>query len=129
MFTEYKAVFHGIKTVYVNPAKTSRRPPNGKKLKLINYRFTMLGDTVTSRDVVASWNTALRGLEKLKQMRSSRVTLSPDNPRSEAMKTRAKRGNPETRNTQLTTNDCLGETLHWADSLLEPPMVRWISLT
>ncbi|MCC6041956.1 MAG: transposase, partial [Desulfurococcaceae archaeon] len=99
MFTEYKAVFHGIKTVYVNPAKTSRRPPNGKKLKLINYRFTMLGDTVTSRDVVASWNTALRGLEKLKQMRSSRVTLSPDNPRSEAMKTRAKRGNPEARNT------------------------------
>jgi transposase len=59
MFTEYKAVFHGIKTVYVNPTKTSRRSPNGKKLKLINYRFAMLGDTVTSRDVVASWNIAL----------------------------------------------------------------------
>jgi hypothetical protein len=34
MFTEYKAVFHGIKTLYVNPAKTSRKSPNGKKLKV-----------------------------------------------------------------------------------------------
>jgi len=39
MFTEYKAVFHGIKTLYVNPAKTSRKSPNGKKLKFINYRY------------------------------------------------------------------------------------------
>ena len=91
-YTEYKALIEGIKTVYVNPAKTSRRAPNGKKLKFINYKFVQLGETITSRDVVASWNLALRALQR---MRGSRVTWSPDSPRNEAMKPRAKRGNPE----------------------------------
>jgi putative transposase len=53
-YTEYKALLEGIKTIYVNPARTSKKTPNGKKLKFINYRFIQLGDTVTSRDVVAS---------------------------------------------------------------------------
>ena len=91
-YTEYKALIEGIKTVYVNPARTSRKPPNGKKLKFINYKFVQLGETITSRDVVASWNLALRALQR---MRGSRVTWSPDSPRNEAVKTRAKRGNPE----------------------------------
>jgi putative transposase len=105
MFTEYKAAFHGIKTVYVNPSKTSRKSPNGKKLKFINYRYVELGSIVTSRDVIASWNIALRGLKKLKRMRGSRVKLSPDSPRNEAVRARAKRGNPEARTkyTQLFT--------------------------
>jgi putative transposase len=93
-YTEYKALIEGIKTIYVNPARTSKKPPNGKKLKFINYKFVELGDTVTSRDVVASWNLAVRGLQR---MRGSRVKWSPDSPRSEAVKTRAKRGNPETK--------------------------------
>jgi len=97
MFTEYKAIFHGIKTVYVNPAKTSRKSPNGKKLKFINYRFAELGGVVTSRDVVASWNIALRSLEKLKQMRGSRVMLSSDSPADEGMRTRPNAGNPGAR--------------------------------
>jgi len=97
MFTEYKAIFHGIKTVYVNPAKTSRKSPNGKKLKFINYRFAELGGVVTSRDVVASWNIALRSLEKLKRMRGFRVMLSPDSPADEGMRTRPNAGNPEAR--------------------------------
>jgi len=101
MFAEYKAVFHGIKTIYVNPAKTSRRSPNGKKLRFINYRYVELGGVVTSRDVIASWNIALRGLEKLKRMRGFRVKLSPDSPRSEAVRARAKRGNPEARKMYL----------------------------
>jgi putative transposase len=93
-YTEYKALLEGIRTVYVNPARTSRKPPNGKKIKFINYRFLQLGEVVTSRDVVASWNLALKGL---KRMRGSRVKWSPDSPRNEAVKTRAKRGNPETK--------------------------------
>ena len=97
MFTEYKAIFHGIKTVYVDPAKTSRRSPNDKKLKFINYRFVELGDVVTSRDVIASWNIALRGLEKLKLMRGFRVMLSPDSSADEGMRTRPNTENPETR--------------------------------
>jgi transposase, IS605 OrfB family, central region len=100
-YAEYKALLECIETVYVNPARTSRKPPNGKKIRFINYRFVELGDTVTSRDVVASWNLALRGLQR---MRGSRVTWSPDSPRSEAVKPRAKRGNPETKkHTQLIT--------------------------
>jgi putative transposase len=91
-YTEYKALIDGVKTIYVNPARTSRKPPNGKKIKFINYRFVELGEVVTSRDVVASWNLALRGL---KRMKGSRVKWSPNSPRSEAVKTQAKRGNPE----------------------------------
>jgi len=103
MFTEYKAMVYGIKTVYVNPSKTSRKSPNGKKLRFINYRFVELGGVVTSRDVIASWNIALRGLEKLKRMRGSRVMLSPDSPADEGMRTRPNAGNPEARYSQLTT--------------------------
>jgi transposase len=105
MFTEYKAMVYGIKTVYVNPSKTSRKSPNGKKLRFINYRYVELGGVVTSRDVIASWNIALRGLKKLKRMRGFRVKLSPDSPRNEAVRARAKRGNPEakTKYSQLTT--------------------------
>ena len=77
MFIEYKAMVYGIKTVYVNPSKISRRSPNGKKLKFINYRFVELGDVVTSRDVIASWNIALRGLEKLKRMRGLSGYVEP----------------------------------------------------
>jgi transposase len=94
MFTEYKAAFHGIKTLYVNPFKTSRKSPNGKKLRFINYRYAELGGVVTSRDVVASWNVALRGLRKLKRMRGSRVKLSPDSPADEGVRTRPNAGNP-----------------------------------
>ena len=104
MFTEYKAMVNGVKTVYVNPFKTSKKSPNGKKLRFINYRFVELGDVVTSRDVVASWNIALRGLKKLKRMRGFRVKLSPDSPRNEAMKTQAKRGEPRGKKNVFTSN-------------------------
>jgi putative transposase len=97
-YTEYKALLECIRTIYVNPAGTSRRSPNGKKLEYINYRLVQLGEAITSRDVVASWNLALRGL---KRMRGSWVRWSPDSPRSEAVKTRAKRGNPEARTKHL----------------------------
>jgi len=105
MFAEYKAMVYRIKTVYVNPFKTSKKSPNGKKLRFINYRFVELRDVVTSRDVVASWNIALRGLKKLKRMRGSWVKLSPNSPANEGMKTQAKRGNPEakTKYSQLFT--------------------------
>jgi len=89
-YIHYKAVAEGIKVVYVDPRGTSKTSPNGKPLVFIDYRFAKLGDTVTTRDVVASWNLALRGL---KQMRGSRVKWSPDSLRSEAMTPRAKREN------------------------------------
>ncbi|MFZ8783583.1 MAG: IS200/IS605 family accessory protein TnpB-related protein, partial [Desulfurococcaceae archaeon] len=93
-YAEYKALLENLRVVYVDPRGTSKTPPNGKLLRFINYRFVELGGVVTSRDVVASWNIALRGL---KRMRGSWVTWSPDSPLGEAVKTRAKRGNPEAR--------------------------------
>jgi putative transposase len=99
-YAEYKALVEGLRVIYVDPRKTSKTPPNGKSLRFINYRFVQLGETITSRDVVASWNLALRALQ---QMRGSRVAWSPDSPRGEAVKTRAKRGNPEARYPQIFT--------------------------
>jgi hypothetical protein len=46
-------------------------------LRFINYRLVELEEAVTSRDVVASWNLALRALQR---MRGSRVTWSPNSP-------------------------------------------------
>jgi len=91
-YIEYKALIEGVKTIYVNPARTSRKSPNGKKLRFINYKFVQLGDAVTSRDVVASWNLALRGL---KRMRGFGVKWSPDSLGNDVMKTRTEPGNPE----------------------------------
>jgi putative transposase len=91
-YTEYKALIEGIKTIYVNPARTSKKAPNGKKLKSINYRFLQLGESITTRDVVASWNLPLKGL---KRMKGSRVKWSPDSPANEGMRTRPNAGNPE----------------------------------
>jgi len=96
LYIEYKALIEGLRVIYVDPRKSSKTTPNRKLLRFINYRFVELGGVVTSRDVVASWNLALRGLQ---QMRGSRVTWSPDSPCNEAMKTRAKRGNPGARAT------------------------------
>jgi len=90
-YTEYKALVEGIKVLYVDPRGTSKTPPNGKPLVFINYRFAKLGDTVTTRDVVASWNLALRGL---RQMRGSRVTWSPDSSAGAGMRTRPNAENP-----------------------------------
>jgi len=91
-YIEYKALVEGIRVTYVNPRGTSKRSSNGKPLKFINYKFVELGGTITTRDVIASWNLALRGL---KQMRGSRVKWSPDSLRDEAVKLRAKQRNPE----------------------------------
>jgi len=100
-FVECKALVEGIRVVYVDPRGTSKIPPNGKPLVFINYRFVKLEDTVTTRDVIASWNLALRGL---RQMRGSRVRWSPDSPRCEAMTPRAKRGNPGAYSQVFTNN-------------------------
>jgi IS605 OrfB family transposase len=103
-FTRYKALVKRLKTVPVDPGNTSRRSPNGRQLKFIDYKTVELGGIVTSRDAIASWNIALRGLEKLRQvqrkeerrerrMRGFWVTWSPDGLACEGIRAR-----PDARN-------------------------------
>jgi len=103
-FAKYKALVKGLKTIPVNPRNTSRRSPNGKTLEFVDYKTVELGGVVTSRDVIASWNIALRGLEKLrrehvkgeeKRMRGFRVAWSPDGLVCEGMRSRPDARNPE----------------------------------
>jgi putative transposase len=102
-FTKYKALVKGLKTIPVSPKNTSRQSPNGRPLKFIDYKVVELGGVVTSRDAIASWNIALRGLKKLKQeqeeekrrMRGFRVARSPDGLACEGMRTRPDARNPE----------------------------------
>jgi putative transposase len=102
-FMKCKALAKGLKTIPVNPKNTSKKSPNGKPLKFIDYKVVELGGVVTSRDAIASWNIALRGLEKLRQgrregerrMRGFRVTWSPDGLACEGMRSR-----PDARNSK-----------------------------
>ena len=63
-YIHYKASIEELNVVYVNPRGTSRNSPIGGGLVFINYRWVKLpaGHNVT-RDIVASWNLALRGLK------------------------------------------------------------------
>jgi len=105
-FAKYKALAKGLKTIPVSPRNTSRKSPNGRPLNFLDYKTVELGGVVTSRDAIASWNIALRGLEKLRRekrkeerrerrMRGFGVTWSPDGLADEGMKTRPDAGNPE----------------------------------
>jgi len=105
-FAKYKALVKGLKTVLVSPRNTSRKSPNGKMLKFLDYKTVELGEVVTSRDVIASWNIALRGLKKLREgqeegkrrerrMRGFWVTWSPDGLACEGMRSRPDARNPE----------------------------------
>ncbi len=90
-YIHYKALLEGAPVVYVSPRGTSKTSPKGGRLISINYRQVKLPNgIITTRDVVASWNLALRYL----QMRGSRGWLSPDSLLNDGMKTRPNRGSP-----------------------------------
>jgi putative transposase len=65
-YIHYKALMEETPAAYINPKGTSRTSPLGGRLAFINYRWIKLpnGHTVT-RDIVASWNPALKGLKLL----------------------------------------------------------------
>jgi len=61
-YIHYKATLEGLMVTYVNPKGTSRTSPLGGKLEFINYRWVKLpSGIITTRDVIAAWNLALRG--------------------------------------------------------------------
>ena len=65
-YIHYKALIEGSNVVYANPRGTSKTSPIGGELIFINYRWAKLPNGyVVTRDIVALWNLALRGLELL----------------------------------------------------------------
>jgi len=62
----YKALVEGIPVIHADPRNTSKKPPIGRKLTFINYRWAKLPNGhIVTRDIVASWNLALKGLKFL----------------------------------------------------------------
>ena len=65
-YIHYKALIEGLPVMHANPKRTSRTSPIGGKLVFIDYRWVKLpSGHITTRDIVASWNLALRGLKLL----------------------------------------------------------------
>ncbi len=65
-YIHYKALIEGLPVIYINPRGTSRTSPIGGKLTSINYRWVKLPNGhIVTRDIIASWNLALRGLNLL----------------------------------------------------------------
>jgi len=75
-YIHYKALVEGLHVGYVNPRGTSRTSPIGGRVKFINYRWVRLpnGYTIT-RDLIASWNPALRGLNQFTRDVGSRGSM------------------------------------------------------
>jgi len=65
-YIHYKALIEGLPITYVNPRNTSKTSPIGGELKFINYKWVVLSNGhIVTRDIVASWNLALKGLKFL----------------------------------------------------------------
>ncbi len=65
-YMHYKALIEGLPVVYADPRNTSKTSPIGGELEFINYRWVKLPNgVITTRDIIASWNLALRGLKLL----------------------------------------------------------------
>ena len=65
-YIHYKTLTEGLLVIYADPRNTSRTSPLGDELEFINYRWVKLAcGIITTRDVITSWNLALRGLKSL----------------------------------------------------------------
>ena len=72
-FIHHKALMGELNVFYINPRGTSKTSPVGGELTFINYRWVKLpSGYIITRDLVASWNLALRGLKLLTQDVGSR---------------------------------------------------------
>ncbi|ABN69868.1 transposase, IS605 OrfB family [Staphylothermus marinus F1] len=88
----YKALMRNMLTVFIDPKYTSKKSPIGGKLIFLNYKYVKLPNGfIVTRDLIASWNLALKYL----QMKGSKWSMwSPNSPLREGMKTQPKRGKP-----------------------------------
>ena len=77
----YKALLEGLMVTYVNPKGTSKTSSLGGELEFINYRWVKLPNgVVTSRDINASWNLALRGCVPKVVNRGMKALEGDENP-------------------------------------------------
>ncbi len=75
-YIHYKALTEGIQVMYVNPKGTSKTSPLGDELVFINYKWVKLPNGhIVTRDIIASWNLALRGLNLLTRDVGSRGSM------------------------------------------------------
>ncbi|WP_244372419.1 IS200/IS605 family accessory protein TnpB-related protein [Staphylothermus marinus] len=88
----YKALIKNIPVAFIDPKYSSKKSPIGDRLIFINYRYVRLPNGfIVTRDIIASWNLALRYL----RMKGSGWSMwSPDNSLNEGMKPQLKRGKP-----------------------------------
>jgi len=94
-FIHYKALIDGIKVVYVNPKGTSKSSPIKGKLRFINYRWAVLPNgLIITRDHVASWNLALRGLKLLTRDVGSRGFVETLNAPNQMQPQEGMKGKP-----------------------------------
>ncbi len=67
-YIHYKALVKNLPVIYADPRNTSRTSPIGGKLEFVNYRWAKLPNRyIVARDLIASWNLALRGLKLFTQ--------------------------------------------------------------
>ena len=94
-YIHYKALIEGLPITCVNPRNTSKTPPLGGELKFINYRWVKLpSGVITTRDVVASWNLALKGLKFLIRDVGSRGFVETPNAPNQMQTQEGMRGKP-----------------------------------
>jgi len=80
-YIHYKALIEGLMVTYVNPKGTSKASPIGDRLVFINYRWVKLPNgVITTRDIVASWNLALKGLKLARDVGSRGLVETPNTP-------------------------------------------------
>ena len=105
---EYKALIEGILSLRVNPRNTSKTSPVGGKLTFINYRWVKLPNGhIISRDMVASWNLALRGLNILTRDVGLRGSMGAPKAPDQMQPQEGMRGKPVPKvipSSQSTTN-------------------------
>ncbi len=64
----YKMLIEELPVAYVDPRNTSKTSPVSNGLEFINYRWAKLSNEhIVTRDIIASWNLALRGLKLFTQ--------------------------------------------------------------
>jgi len=94
-YIQYKALIEGLSVTYVNPKGTSKTSPIGGKLEFINYGWVKLPNgVITTRDIIASWNLALRGLKLLTQDVGHRGSMDAPKAPNQMQTQEGMRGKP-----------------------------------